>query len=200
MIPERIIFVSRGITVIVLVSLLHADRLAPHQQDLELTSGQGREPLVARWPPSPHTPFFLEISSSPLCSSYYLTFRYDIWQFPSLATTYISIMNCYYTLESSGDTIQYRQCTYDVIMRRVCATIVAVGKQWVLHNLCVCVCSLKYPACNAHAPYCHLWPDPVFYNIFFHIFSLTLRWLISYIYGAPILDVSRSHTTTQHSR
>jgi len=29
---------------------------------------------------------------------------------------------------------------------------------------------------------------------------LTLRRLMSYIYGAPILDVSRSHTTTQHSR
>jgi hypothetical protein len=30
--------------------------------------------------------------------------------------------------------------------------------------------------------------------------SLTLRLLMSYIYGAPILDVSSSHTTTQHSR
>jgi len=30
--------------------------------------------------------------------------------------------------------------------------------------------------------------------------SLTLRLLMSYLYGAPILDVSRSHTTTQHSR
>ena len=30
--------------------------------------------------------------------------------------------------------------------------------------------------------------------------SLTSRRLMSYIYGAPILDVSRSHTTTQHSR
>ena len=30
--------------------------------------------------------------------------------------------------------------------------------------------------------------------------SLTLRLLMSYIYGAPFLDVSRSHTTTQHSR
>ena len=29
---------------------------------------------------------------------------------------------------------------------------------------------------------------------------LTLRRLMSYVYGAPILDVSRSHTTTQHSR
>jgi len=31
----------------------------------------------------------------------------------------------------------------------------------------VCVCSLSYPACNAHAPYCHLWPVPL-YNIFTH--------------------------------
>ena len=30
--------------------------------------------------------------------------------------------------------------------------------------------------------------------------SLTFRRLMSYIYGALILDVSRSHTTTQHSR
>jgi hypothetical protein len=29
----------------------------------------------------------------------------------------------------------------------------------------VCVCILRYPACNAHAPYCHLWPDRL-YNIF----------------------------------
>jgi len=29
---------------------------------------------------------------------------------------------------------------------------------------------------------------------------LTFRILMSYIYGAPILDVSRSHTTTHHSR
>ena len=30
--------------------------------------------------------------------------------------------------------------------------------------------------------------------------SLNLRLLMSYIYGAPILDVSRSHTKTHHSR
>ena len=29
---------------------------------------------------------------------------------------------------------------------------------------------------------------------------LTFRLLMSYIYGVPVLDVSRSHTTTQHSR
>jgi len=40
---------------------------------------------------------------------------------------------------------------------------------------------------------------------FFHVSSirvksLTLRLLMSYIYGAHILDVSRSHTTTHQSR
>ena len=31
----------------------------------------------------------------------------------------------------------------------------------------MCVCSLKYIACKAHAPYCHLWPAPR-YSIFPH--------------------------------
>jgi len=51
-----------------------------------------------------------------------------------------------------------RQCTYNVTLTRVRATIVAVEKQWVLHNLSACICSLRHPASNAHAPYCHLWP------------------------------------------
>jgi len=25
-----------------------------------------------------------------------------------------------------------------------------------------CICSLRYPACRAHAPYCHLWPAPLY--------------------------------------
>jgi hypothetical protein len=33
--------------------------------------------------------------------------------------------------------------------------------------LWVCVCSLRYTACNAHAPYCHLWPV-LLYTIFPH--------------------------------
>ena len=33
--------------------------------------------------------------------------------------------------------------------------------------LWVCVCSLRYPACSTHAPYCHLRPAPL-YNIFPH--------------------------------
>ena len=34
-----------------------------------------------------------------------------------------------------------------------------------LYVLRVCVCSLSYPECNAHAPYCNPWPIQ-FYNIF----------------------------------
>jgi hypothetical protein len=63
---------------------------------------------------------------------------------------------------------------------------------------CVCVCSLRYPAHNAHAPYCHLWSVRL-YNIFPYyftngtifekkveskmcvlIFSLNFMWNISY--------------------
>ena len=41
-------------------------------------------------------------------------------------------------------------------------------KQQLLHNLSVCIFSLRYPACNAHAPYSHLRTSPL-YNIFLHI-------------------------------
>jgi len=40
--------------------------------------------------------------------------------------------------------------------------------------MCECVCfSLRYPACNARAPYCNHWPAPL-YNIFY-IISKTAR-------------------------
>jgi hypothetical protein len=35
------------------------------------------------------------------------------------------------------------------------------------HVTRVCIYSLMYPACNAHAPYCHVWPT-VIHNIFPH--------------------------------
>ena len=34
----------------------------------------------------------------------------------------------------------------------------------------MCVCRLSYTACNAHAPYCHLWPVPL-HNIFTNYFT-----------------------------
>ena len=63
----------------------------------------------------------------------------------------------------------------------------------------MCVCRLSYTACNAHAPYCHLWPVPLHniftnyltkgeilekmywtQNVFFFIFSATFVWNISH--------------------
>ena len=53
-----------------------------------------------------------------------------------------------------------RQSTYNVILGCVLVTII-------FYIFWVCVCSLRYRACNMPAPYCHLWPDPL-YNIFPH--------------------------------
>jgi hypothetical protein len=43
----------------------------------------------------------------------------------------------------------------------------AVEKQWTLHNLSVCIYTVRYPACNVNAPYCHLWPT-MLCNIYPH--------------------------------
>jgi hypothetical protein len=45
-------------------------------------------------------------------------------------------------------------------MWRVCATIWKNNKYYIFR---VFVCSVRYPACNAHAPYCHLWPARIYY-------------------------------------
>ena len=52
---------------------------------------------------------------------------------------------------------QDKQRTCNLILRRVRATIVAekCNEYYILR---VCVWSLRYPACNAHAPHWHLWP------------------------------------------
>ena len=48
-------------------------------------------------------------------------------------------------------------------MRRVHATIVVMEKQYVTYS--ECVCSHRYSACNALAPYCHLWPVLLYNNL-----------------------------------
>ena len=64
-----------------------------------------------------------------------------------------------------------RQCTVRInaTLRRVRVTIVAVEKQLILHILSVCVCSLRYAACGAHAPYytviCGLYDSTIFFQI-----------------------------------
>ena len=47
--------------------------------------------------------------------------------------------------------------SYNVAVRRLCAAIVVVEKQYALH-IFLRVCSVSYPTFNVHAPYCHLWP------------------------------------------
>jgi hypothetical protein len=56
-----------------------------------------------------------------------------------------------------------RQCMHNATWRRVCETIVAAERN-VYYIFWVCVCSIRYPACNAHAPYCRLLPVRL-YNI-----------------------------------
>jgi hypothetical protein len=65
----------------------------------------------------------------------------------------------------AGSNKQDRQCTYNVTLRHVRATIFAVEIQLVLHM--ACVCSLRYTACSAHASYCSMWSAQL-YNIFPH--------------------------------
>jgi len=62
---------------------------------------------------------------------------------------------------------QDMQCTYNVILRRVPATTVAVKNNNICYIFWDCVCSLRFPTCNAHASYCHLWPVRL-YNILPH--------------------------------
>jgi hypothetical protein len=63
--------------------------------------------------------------------------------------------------------IQTGNVRINATLRRVRATVVAMEKQKVLHVPSVCLCSLRHPACNAPAPYCHLWPDQL-YTTFSH--------------------------------
>ena len=85
---------------------------------------------------------------------------------------------------ATTDTITKQKGTYNVTSRRVRATIVAV-KSSRYYIFWVCVCSLRHPACNAHAPYCHLWPVRL-YSIFFFF----LHFLISgTIFGKMFLNI-----------
>jgi hypothetical protein len=114
---------------------------------------------------------------------------------------------------------QDRQCACNVSLRCVRETIVTVEKQWVLLNLCVCVCSLRYPEYNSHAPYCHLWPAKL-YNIFPHyltngtifekqllnikcvfLFSLQLLYVTLFIFWEMLLKMYIGlHICTFYSR
>ena len=50
-----------------------------------------------------------------------------------------------------------KQCTYNITLLRFLQPLLQ-RKSNKYYILWVCVCSLRYPARNAHAPYSHLWP------------------------------------------
>ena len=70
---------------------------------------------------------------------------------------------------------------YYIILRRVSASFVAVENKLVLRILNVCF-SLRYSACNVHAPYCQLWPARL-YSIFQHYrIKDSIKYIYIYIY------------------
>ena len=67
---------------------------------------------------------------------------------------------------------QDRQCTGNVTLRRVLATIVAVEKHYYI--FWVCVCSRMYSSCNAHASYCYRCPIRLFSIFTFYLINGTI--------------------------
>jgi len=89
---------------------------------------------------------------------FHVTDFFSVFLFLLLSETWSSVV-------LNFDVTRQAMYIYIVTLRCICATTVAVEKQSVLYILSVY--SLRYPACNAHAPYCHLWPTWL-YNIFPH--------------------------------
>jgi hypothetical protein len=82
-----------------------------------------------------------------------------VYQF-CIRNTRLPSLWCHHTLSEAhkgGNVriIEARSC-------KCCANGKAISARY-----CECVCSPRYPACNTHAPYCHLWPAPL-YTIFPH--------------------------------
>jgi len=58
-----------------------------------------------------------------------------------------------------------RGCVCVIVREKECVCFCERNRESVC--VFVCVCSLSYPACNAHSPYRHLWPARI-YSIFPH--------------------------------
>ena len=93
-----------------------------------------------------------------------------------------------------GHTHTQRNCTgqrvgimpftlYNVILWRVRWPLLA-WKSNKYYISCVSVCIRSYPACNAHAPYCHMWPVWP-YHTFYQIISKTANG------GGRVLNIKR---------
>jgi hypothetical protein len=71
----------------------------------------------------------------------------------------------YHMYTPSTQNKQHMQCTYNILLRHIRATIVWVENKFYIYW--VCICSLRYPACNVNVPYPYLWPAWL-YSIFPH--------------------------------
>jgi hypothetical protein len=80
-----------------------------------------------------------------ICPTYLIP---SLTTFPPLLFVFAPLANATMTHSS----VKVNQITYNVRMRRVRATSVAVKKGIYIAQP-VCIYSLRYPACNTHAPY-----------------------------------------------
>ena len=74
----------------------------------------------------------------------------------------------------------YCQSTYEIITyfltcklntKQNCCSGKAIS---IIYSECVCVCSLRYPAYIAHAPYFHLWPVWIYHIIPHYLINVTI--------------------------
>jgi adenine-specific DNA glycosylase len=107
---------------------------------------------------------------------------------------------CYYEKEKD------KQCTYNVTVRHVRATIVAV-KLNKYNIFWVCICSLGYTPCKTHEPYCHLraCPTPQYVSILSHkrfskkktpVIEHKMFWLSLQLFSETFLILRRTERHT----
>jgi len=86
-------------------------------------------------------------------------------------------------------------CTYNATLRGVHATIVTVENDN-YYVFWMCVCSLRYPACNAHGPYVNLWPARLYIILPYYLINGTIfgrKWLnIKYVFSLQLRNISHS--------
>jgi len=88
---------------------------------------------------------------------------------------------------------QVCQSTCNVTLRQVCATML----QWKSNEYyaaCVRYCTLRLPACNAHAPYCHLCPAPncSIFPLYLFIYSMILL-SVKYVFRVSLQLLSDTY-------
>jgi len=77
------------------------------------------------------------------------------------------------------------------------------SKRNTLYILWVCVRSLRYPACKAHAPFCHLWPVRVYRIVSYYFINGMIfgeKKLFDIKWGFPIFSTKTFILNIPHSK